>query len=295
MRRILMNPYGSIKTMNERQRMQYLETMGIDCFVPRFVLPEAKSSSLCELPVANDPIRSLSVESHGLAQEQSPHPTTSSSTSNVGASGLAQTGGAKRISIDDIIDGKKTEPVLETVVGKEAPAQSASDETIQSIVESVSDVPKEAVQFSLSLWHIDKIQIIDSRKPGDALPTDALLSNILLAIGGLSLQLPRVERIDWPMVETAADKSWQAAREMVQGFLEGRLLAKPVSHILLFGQDACTAVLGQDVDFIQQQYQTLPVEAFDASAIVLPSLADILRAPSFKSDVWRALSVLNRA
>ncbi|MFL0800599.1 MAG: hypothetical protein K6L80_09130 [Agarilytica sp.] len=278
--------------MNERQRMQYLETMGIDCFVPRFVLPEAKSSSLCELPVANDPVRPLSIAANGTVQAPSSHPEISESTSNVNSSGLAQIEGAKRISIDDIIDGKKTELALEKVASKEALAHSLSEATVQSLVESVTDVPKEAVQFSLSLWHIDKIQIIDSRKPGDALPTDALLSNILLAIGGLSLQLPRVERIDWPMVETASDKSWQAAREMVQGFLEGRLLAKPASHILLFGQDACTAVIGQDVDFIQQQYQTLPVDAFDASAIVLPSLADILRAPSFKSDVWRALSVL---
>ncbi len=280
--------------MNERQRMQYLETMGIDCFVPRFVLPEAKCSALCELPIANDPSRAFSAEvatPTADALQYSPSvPILPGSASHTDTSGLARTDGPKRIAIDDIIDVKKP-----AASNKEAADKDVGGETIQALVNTLTEKPKDDVRFSLSLWHIDNIQIIDSRKPGDALPTDALLNNILLAIGGLALQLPRVERIDWPMVETAEDKSWQAAQEMVQGFLEGRLFAKPVSYILLFGQDACTAVLGQDVDFIQQQYQTFPVDAFEASAIVLPSLADILRAPKFKADVWRALSVLSRA
>ncbi len=280
--------------MNERQRMQYLETMGIDCFVPRFVLPEAKSSIVCELPVANDAIRAFSAEgivSDAVAsQEAASLLAGPGSAPNSDTSAFAPLGGPKRISFDDILDGKKPE-----VLVKEASPEDLGSEVAQAPIASTVDTPKEEVQFSLSLWHVDNVQIIDSRKPGDALPTDALLSNILLALGGLTTQLPRVERIEWPMVETATDKSWQAAREMVQGFLEGRLFAKPVSHIVLFGHDACSAVLGTEVDFIQQQYQTLPVDAFEASAIVLPSLADILRAPTFKADVWRALTVLNRA
>ncbi len=279
--------------MNERQRMQYLETMGIDCFVPRFILPEAKSSSLCELPVANDPARSFPVEgivpAADLSQGGLSAPAMSESRSNTGSPDLSRAGGPKRISIDDIIDAAPS-AAIDEISGKDV-----GGETVQALVDSLTDKPKEEVRFSLSLWHVDNIQIIDSRKPGDALPTDALLSNILLAVGGLTLQLPRVERIDWPMVETASDKSWNAAREMVQGFLEGRLFARPVSHILLFGQDACAAVLGKEVDFIQQRYQSIAVDAFGASAIVLPSLADILRAPKFKADVWRALSILSRA
>lgn len=38
--------------MNEQRRMQYLDAMGIDMFVPRFVLAGAALSSQCELPVA---------------------------------------------------------------------------------------------------------------------------------------------------------------------------------------------------------------------------------------------------
>jgi len=36
--------------MNELQRLEYMEAMGVDCYVPRLVLPGAKPSEQCELP-----------------------------------------------------------------------------------------------------------------------------------------------------------------------------------------------------------------------------------------------------
>ena len=37
--------------MNELTRMQYLDAMGVETFVPRRILPAAQLSTVCELPV----------------------------------------------------------------------------------------------------------------------------------------------------------------------------------------------------------------------------------------------------
>lgn len=259
--------------MNERQRMQYLEAMGIDCFVPRFSMPQAKVSVACELPIANDGVnRRVETE------------TADSAVDQVEA--------LQRVK-KDAQAHQQSVPAIASVLSEspEKPTESTATpkSSIQSILDVIQAPAPEQVSFNLALWHIGHLQVIDSRQSGDALPTDSLLSNILLSFGCLDTQLPRVERIDWPMVQTAQDKSWQAAREMVQGFLDGRLLSKPVSHFLLFGQDACHAILGEDSDFLSACYTTVSIEAYDAHAIVLPSLAEILRDAQLKYKVWVAL------
>ena len=40
--------------MNEAQRLAYLDAMGVEQLYPRLVLPGAKPSVLCELPVATE-------------------------------------------------------------------------------------------------------------------------------------------------------------------------------------------------------------------------------------------------
>ena len=37
--------------MNELARVHYLEAMGVSSYAPRFVLPAAKPSVVCEMPV----------------------------------------------------------------------------------------------------------------------------------------------------------------------------------------------------------------------------------------------------
>ncbi len=267
--------------------MQYLEAMGIDCYVPRFVLPQAKSSVACELPVAND-------------ANMSPQESLSS-TIELGSSSLLPTRKADEAkarpqpssSISEVLSADKKPSVLggrlESSADTSGSSQKSPTSSIQSILDVVRAPSKEEVRFALALWQVNQIQVVDTRQPGDALPTDTLLSNILLSLGCLEGQLPRVERIEWPMVQTAEDKSWKAAREMVQGFLDGRLLSKPVSHFLLFGQDACQAVLGEDKDYSEMCFHSAPIEDYEACAIVLPSLSEILRAPKLKARVWFAL------
>lgn len=291
--------------MNESQRMQYLEVMGIDTFVPRFLLSGAKASGVCELPVIAEPITpepNKALTSLGFTESVAPNVAAPlQPTLEAGNKGArSQSSGLERVSIGGIVSSRP-----ELGLGQEEQPQADNKKPdkptldLKSLVSA--QVPKEQIRFSLALWHVGNLQVIDSRKRGDALPTDALLSNILSAFGCLESHLPKVEMLHWPMVETAKDNGWSAAKEMVHGFLDGRLMAKPVSHILLFGQDAYHSVLGEandiegdEASFLKAQFTAVQVEAFDATAIILPSLADILRHPESKRDVWRSLIILSR-
>lgn len=255
--------------MNERQRMHYLDALGIDTFVPRFVLPVAKLSAPCALPAvaAAEPESVLVNEPvHGLASPV--------------------VGGEERRVLDDIVRATQIPGPSKNDDASETASLSASLDA------PLSEATAAPVRFSLALWHLGKVQVIDSRRQGDALPTDALLSNILQAVGCLDLNLPKAEMLQWPMVERQQHGGWPAAQELVQGFLDGRLLSRPVAYLFLFGDDAARAVLGEGCDITQTRYACVPVPAFEAEAIVLPSLAEILYQPECKRDVWRALSGL---
>lgn len=254
--------------MNERQRMHYLDAMGIDAFVPRFVLPAAKASEQCVLPaVSGEEESRIIVEQSFQSPVEGPVVPVHKGK-----------GGERRL-LDDIVQATRA-PAPDK-------AERLDEPTAQSL--PVSEQQQAPVRFSLALWHLRNVQVIDSRRHGDALPTDALLSNILQAVGCLDLNLPKAEMLHWPMVERQQNGGWSAAQEMVQGFLDGRLLARPVAYLFLFGNDAARAVLGADCDFEQVCYRKVPVPAFDAEAVVMPSLADILYQPECKRDVWHAL------
>lgn len=224
--------------------MQYLDAMGIDSFVPRFLLPGANAPIPC----------SLSAVPEGTSDQQD------------------------KPDIAPVVEGFASVPLVQSGPTSEDDTESAS-----ASVEN-----QASASFSLALWRVgERLQVIDSRQSGDALPTQSLLGNILSVIGMSIPPLSNVEILHWPMHAKAQDKSWCAATQMVQGFLEARFADKPVSHLWLFGEDACRAVLGAQAAvglFQRQRLETLAVDA-----IVLPSLGALLYRPELKIDVWRAL------
>lgn len=260
--------------MNELNRMQYLESMGIDSFVPRYLLPAAKSAVLCPLPVALEKAKASPLSNVIEAQTQNPSEAVNQSPDILIGNTLRND---VLKNIDKISIDTTDEPIKNEI------------NTAEIIEEVVLSAKVEAAKFSLSLWNIgDDIFVIDSRRQGDALPTQGLLTNILRAMGRLPLNMLNAEILNWPMVETH-DASWPAARQMVHGFIEARIFDKPTPLFLLFGQDACSAVLGEMLDFDENLYQKVSIDVFSADAVILPSLADLLYLPLAKAKVWQSL------
>ena len=156
------------------------------------------------------------------------------------------------------------------------------------------------LRFTLSLWTITpSLLVIDTRQTGSALPTDKLLQNILRAVGYPLAQLPPSELVRWPIFkqDPQANNS-EEAFAMVQANIGARCAKAPGLQILLMGETAAEFVIGgldQYQSYEQHLGHAMPCAIWQASAIVLPSLIDILQDPSKKALVWQALQPLLNA
>lgn len=279
--------------MHERQRMQYLDALGIDMFVPRVILPHSKAIEQCELPALADDAGTpaTAYPEDSLPPEVTTSGTHASTRASVGIpdAGVAPRGDAQAAesivsNILDRVDAPKTksvkpEPKADIAQHEQAPTQAAS----------VQPPVAEATAFSLSLWRIAPgVQVIDSRNVGEALPTHALLHNIVAAMKFSSSPLPGAEILNWPF-PGAQDASWQAALQMVQGFFEARIIQQPTPKFWLMGESAYRVMTGDAEGYRERLYQEIPLQDFSASALILPSLAEILFDANLKRPVWLAL------
>lgn len=281
--------------MNELTRMQYLDAMGIDMFVPTVRLPHAKASSQCPLPCVEllpaasnetslDAIEPVDVDDHA-----------------VGVNGPVSVANVLADLRGECGEKERPEPALQP-----APISTSHHTTSkesEGAALSISPSPSESIitpelvsaHFTLGMWRVEPhLQIIDSRLAGDALPTDVLLRNILKIHDLLPQPMPAQEILHWPLPGVAlTDTSWGAAHDMVISFLEGRLSANPVSAFLVFGEDAFCALMGETANFTEALYQSVTVDSFATEVIVLPSLRSLLHNPLEKKRLWPVLQRLS--
>lgn len=291
--------------MHELHRMEYLDAMGVDTFVPRFVLPAAQAPRQCELPEASESNDVPGATSLGTTSAESlvsnllgrdiDKPATEAGNDFASASnGEPENEKSTPSASQQIAD-----VVTEITDLKSANLSSAS---IGAPVEKVPEAPPvEHAKFSLNMWRIgEHVQVVDSHRVGEALPTHMLLQNILTALSEQMLRvadsqritLPKSETLNWPLVDgDNRDQSWQAAHEMVTAFLDGKLLLHPVKTFLVFGEDAYFAIFGkcEPENWSDKCFTCIELELFESKAILLPSLADILHEPSLKRKVYHAL------
>ena len=281
--------------MNELTRAQYLDALGIDTFVPRFVLPAAKPSVLCDLPAANEQGRqreAFTDEDASSNQGFEAHSIREQLETNESARAITNLleDQAKPEDATEVIN-EKAEAVTQQLDAIVSETVSATVSTAVSHTGSTAKTSpaSSSAKFSLGLWQSKDTLFVDSRRAGDALPTQALLLNIMQSVGLESSTLSKEEILNWPLVQKDSDQSWSAARAMVTSFLDGRLFSKPCSRFLILGKDAYQAVIGEESSFIEQLYAELTIETFEAKALVLPSLSDMLYKPELKRAVWIAL------
>lgn len=255
--------------MNERQRTQYLEAMGIQTFVPRRVLPAAATPRQAPLP--------QTPKQPEVNTERQPAAATAPATANRGEPRAA--GGMVSGIMGELQERTKRTPAA--TAEQSAPAKK--------VLAALDDNPSEqAVHFALSLWRVSpSLLVIDSHQSKQALPTGTLLKNILFA-KGLRVDLSRPEVITWPMVGGNGG-GWLQAREMVHAFLQARLERQPLASMWLMGEAAYCAVCIGDEGYQQCIGQLRDLSSFACVATVLPSLADMLRNPSLKAPVWQAI------
>ena len=288
--------------MNEIQRQQYLEAMGIDTYMPRWILPSAAVPLSCA-PVlprseqglqASEPAAQPRVQSPDVPQVAAPAPAANVVATEVVDS--ATQAPAKSAPID----------VLASIESPSEPAKKSAPVSAKSILENLdAETKRPDPRFALSLWRVnDDVMVVDSRHAELALPTEPLLRNILAALGFASQPLPKAEVLRWPMFENSYEPQGQEiARETLQAMPEGMLEARPGKYLLLMGSEACHYLLGSEqlgegfdpqVSLDKHLGQSFALDALSATAIVVPSLSDLLQQPLLKRGAWRAIQPLRQ-
>lgn len=274
--------------MNELQRLHYLDAMGIDTYMPRWVLPKAPVAVACT-PVVSE--RDKVVEVTATAQTA----VEALERSDAKEPALAPS------RVDDVLSIVAATPSLPE---NKSPAAAPTRDLGQR--EEVQPEPDTDVSFSLSVWRVSEdLLVVDSRHSELALPTESLLSNILLALGYGVVTLPRAEVISWPMFDNvSAPKGEAAAREAIAAMLEGMLESNPVKYCLLMGEEAGYFVLPSDILPVSQQGsgstavfdlcqgKTFPLAELNATAMVVPGLSAMLQQPHLKALTWKTIQPL---
>lgn len=265
--------------MNERQRTQYLNHMGIDVFVPRWVLPAARVSEQAQLPT-------------GVAQERtaiSDSPAVEAADISLGGRDVQQRSRPPEKTSDHAVSSIIDELSAKTRIAAER-QQPPEHKGVAPPVESRRG---ESVAFSLSIWRVaERCWILDSRATKEALPTQGLLNNILLAKSWRLADM-KPEILNWPMFDGPGySGGWDAAREMVRAFLQARLEQYPVEYLWLMGEDAFAAIVGDIDGFASTLGDSVCPPGMNLKAVVLPSLADMLKQPDSKRVTWHAIREL---
>lgn len=341
--------------MNEARRMQYLEAMGVDMYVPRYVLPNAAAMRQCALPSAHEQAlrhggrgassdntdsevslsaggnRALSNAASALGElelrklndglnsvlamlDDTPKSAAKpKSAANTGSNSpsvevesevsaeLAQLTPAINQPVDSSSEGAKPLTMSEPVDPLSAPAveqgsivNTATDHaaSIDTIISGLTS-SAEAAQFNLNLWFLNEscIQVVDSREPADALPTEALLRNIVIAARLHGNVLPRAETQVWPFpgAPRGGDHSWSAASAMMTDFFGYRFEQAQAKGFVVLGEAAAKAVLGADISYSSLCFSSLQSERYQIPVLVLPSLRELLYQPALKSKLWPSL------
>lgn len=259
--------------MLEKHRLTYLEHLGIDNYMPTYQLPGAKPSPAIAIEKLSSVVP--------IVQD------------------------VKEIQVAPIVEVISAPTETPSAIAEVlVQPQAESVQKVTPDIEAVADVIKTKgrnIQFSLSVWRVrDDLLVIDSREAATALPTDKLLFNILQSIGYGLAQLPRADIIKWPLFDHAADEGGSdenEARAMVQAFISAQASKASLKYLLLLGADAIDfALSASDVvssgekatDHSQLMGKTL-ITQWQSTAVLAPSLADMLREPSKKRLTWQAL------
>ncbi len=194
--------------MLEPLRSHYLDALGIEMYVPRFVLPAAKASAACEWLI--DIEKPLQVAAVIAEIPQSSIPNTPKHTPI-----------ARDIDIQP---------------ARVAPTPPASMPVKSAVTNTVA-----APKFALSVTFVDgDILLIDDAPATNAERSEfqKLLTNFLFALRHRPVQFS-LDIFLWPMLKsTTVQQDATAAREALNAYLQKQMQQRNVQRVLILGATA---------------------------------------------------------
>lgn len=233
--------------MDPALRLRYLEAMGIPQLVARVPMPGAKPSQRIELVAVP-----AAAETEQISAPPEPVAT--------------------RASLADALTAPAT--TARTVSDQRTPPTTA----VTPNTASPSHATTTPFTCQCAIWRIGQWLVLTDTSQFDS-TANALLNNILFALGEDASKLGVSADFHWPMARVA-DTSQHAAIDYLQGYLEGGALSQDtVQQILVLGH--VTASLLPETG--PGRYGNWPLT-------ILPDLHSMLTSPTNKAIAWRALS-----
>lgn len=273
--------------MLEKQRLHYLETFGVENYVSRKQLQNAAPSRLLSDELLMEP-EAFSTED----QPSVPDPVNlAAQTTQIVPENTLQD------MLNSAVQEKKAE-INEASLNAEKTEKLATEKTLSKNTSAIA-----ALKFSLNVWRVQDLLVLDSRQPGTALPTDRLLQNMLRSVGYKVAQLPKSELLNWPFSTQMRNNDPVAeideARAMVHAFMAAQCQREPVKAIWLLGENATKFGLSledltvEDGEIFEKlQGSSVPQHVWGSQALIMPSLHDMLHEPLKKKMAWQAMQCL---
>ncbi len=297
--------------MQERARLDYLKAMGITNYMPRWQLPNAPEAQLTAFlppaePVPADPstepqaipaelpqpLQSIERSTERDAATEAPAPVESPAPLRADFASVAPIEPAPKPEQRD----RQPSPEIQPQIPSNAPAAllkttSKPSKEAKTPVSAQNSAP--LVKFALSFWRVSEdLLVVDSRHSELALPTEKLLTNIVFALG-YPRELPKSEVVQWPLIDAHhQDQGEAAARETLNAFLDAQFLLNPGKYLLLMGQEASHFILDTGKPYADMLGHHFPVEEFNLTAFVVPSLSETLQEPAQKRLIWDTIKPL---
>lgn len=259
--------------MNELQRQHYLSALGVDTYMPRWHLPYAPQSVVCELPIIP-----IDVQPSSRIENKVEFVTAQAQPVNV-IKTLSNEVSPVNNLIGDILETKK-------VIKSAALPTSAAD-----ILAQLNTKPVTIDGFSLSIWRpVEGVMIIDSRNTKLALPTELLLNNILRSLFSNQALKPQEEVLRWPMIENRfAKRTAEDACTELQTWLSVQHEIRSIRYLWLMGSNAATYLLPAGISIADTLFQSVVLADSTIHALNLPSLNELLQKPATKQKLFSAL------
>lgn len=250
--------------MNELQRQAYLSALGIENYVPRWLLPSAPISIACELPVLD------------LTEEQIVN--SAAILPSADEQGFERKGSSPNLLSAIAELGEQKKPVV--------PVNAAT------ILQQLEEKKAPVVQpFSLSVYRPQPgFLIIDSRNTQLALPTDLFLHNLLRSHLKNNQIALNDEVLRWPLIENRfVSRTETDARNELQTWLAVESELRPVNALWLMGENAARYWLATDMDWYASCWSIQSIDGLSLKALILPSLNELLQKPAQKAKLWASL------
>ncbi|MCL6270330.1 hypothetical protein M3P05_10400 [Sansalvadorimonas sp. 2012CJ34-2] len=278
--------------ITERQRQDYLAAIGIQPWFPRFKLPNAQPSQVCNWEWRDEDFPSQPVGEIPPSQP-APRSDLQAGYSPQLHSPAAAKPFSTRSSKPLAPVPKESSDILVDLGEEKGKAAEPAKETTSSTVETPTEITP-AEPFRIAAIDINEHCLAVADLPWSGLNQftgyhERLLRNILLVLGIKPFETQRSGMFSWPITPEASQVDQRFAREALNGYLNNQFGLARRKTVLLFGRSSCHYLWDQSSEFEQcRGYQNRNNTHYALTC----SLGEMMSLPDFKADAWQDLAPL---